>query len=353
MDLELAFNVIVGVIGTVLGILGVVLTIRSTRKKDPAVYFSTYKDIVRLSPEQNSHIHIFYKKQEVDRIFTTYIWFWNKGKIPIIKSDLQPKPYILLNFSDDDFPIQILDHRLIKTSRDAIGFKAEPEGTKSLRISFDFLDQEDGGVIEVQHTGSLNTSVQTDGVILEVPSGVKTIQRVKRRKLADTNNPLIRFMRSIVSNRESEGKPTRFVRANMWVAFVKELFPVIFILIYFGCFGTYAIRSISEPSPIEAKIRFAIQEEIPGTGDQVIQRIIDKSVTRLGPITTPFFAVVATLLLLILLYSMASAYKKYHSRTPYPPRLDFDLQQVKREPEQHVNLQPVDETSNSPEAKPS
>ena len=97
MPIEMINVISIGVV-----IIGIIVSIvwpwysylKTVERKDPRCRYRTYKDIVKLSPEGESKIKIYYGSEEVDRVFTTYAWFWNAGKKAMKAEDFvrgQPK----------------------------------------------------------------------------------------------------------------------------------------------------------------------------------------------------------------------------------------------------------------------
>lgn len=178
MDLDLQSASNYG--GFIIGVIGIVLSIylyqKNLEKKEPKCYYRTYRDIQKISSEgHSSMIKLFYKTEEVERVYTTYVWFWNKGKRPISRSDIPKSDNLILCLSDEKEPARILDFQVLKVTRNSIDFSVSKRDDFSLTIGFEYLDHNDGTVIEIQHTGSYSTKVEIKGVILGTPEGVKTL----------------------------------------------------------------------------------------------------------------------------------------------------------------------------------
>ena len=182
MDLSLITNYI----GVAFGIISVGLSVylyrKSKESKDPLLHYRTYRDIIKLSSTDNPNIRIHYKSEEVDRVFTTYVWFWNAGKRPINRADIPPQAGLRLQLTDPSQKLAILDYRIIRPSRDAVNFTVSRVDDTSLALQFDFLDYQDGVVIEIQHTGSYRTTVTLEGIVLGAPEGVKIVQVERGRQ---------------------------------------------------------------------------------------------------------------------------------------------------------------------------
>jgi hypothetical protein len=189
MTSDVITGLILSVVGIALSAIGIILTIKAREKREPKCVYKTYRNIVKLSNE--GKLKISYDGIEVDRICTTYIFFWNKGNKEIKKGDI-PKP-LEIDLSDEK-ELYLLDFKVIKVSRDAINLVVSQCWKHTLQIDFDFLDKNDGAVIEVKHTGSIHILPSINGTILGVHEGVKVkalSQRIAKRK--DTKSILIGY----------------------------------------------------------------------------------------------------------------------------------------------------------------
>jgi hypothetical protein len=168
-------------IGLGLGVVSILATIyfalRFAERKDPRLH-SLYDRKIAVSKDAPADIEVRYRGSKVERVASTYIWFWNAGKRPILKTDIPAaQPIQVTLIGPGDTPVQILDTLVRKTTRASIAFEAATVSANSVRLTFDFLDTGDGGVVEIQHDGAAGTVVRTQGVILGVPKGIKTSGR--------------------------------------------------------------------------------------------------------------------------------------------------------------------------------
>lgn len=172
---ELDLSMLINYGGVLLGIIGLLLSIYlylvSKETKEPRCYYATLKDVEKLN-EENSQVKILYKSKEVNQVYSTYIWFWNAGRKPILSSDIPETSQLKLVFDGTKETITILDFKVIKSSRVAIKPQIIVNGN-TLLINFNFLDHNDGFALEVQHTGDIYTEIIFDGVILGASKGVK------------------------------------------------------------------------------------------------------------------------------------------------------------------------------------
>lgn len=160
--------------------------IKSREEKEPRCCYKTYRNLVKLS--EDNALLITYQGIPVDQVSTTYIFFWNKGRKPILRSDVQKQ--LSIYFPSE---VTILDYKVINVTRLEIDFSISNLATKEelefvprlpkertpvkianrLDICFEFLDKNDGVVIEVKHTGSPEVKLEIEGTILSVPKGIE------------------------------------------------------------------------------------------------------------------------------------------------------------------------------------
>jgi len=179
-------NIIINYAGLLLGILSILATIyfalKYAERKEPRFY-SLNESKIAISKDTPADIQIMYKGQKVMRVSSTLIWFWNAGKRPINKEDIPAGQPLLVNLSEPERNIEILDVAIRKTSREAINFRVTKCDTSTVELNFDFLDHNDGAAIEIQHTGTLEATVTISGIILGASKGIEMMS--KRSSLSD------------------------------------------------------------------------------------------------------------------------------------------------------------------------
>lgn len=153
--------------GILLGVIGIALAvifyIRSRRVSKVRYEFISRSLVEGLSGALEG-IEVTYKGETQERITVSRFVFWNAGT-ETIRSD---------DFTDDQlriaFPqnISILDYRIIeandKTNKIEIGpvVSAEKE-EKSFNIRFDYLDSDDGAIVQIVHDGEDGTKFSLKG----------------------------------------------------------------------------------------------------------------------------------------------------------------------------------------------
>ena len=241
------------------------------------------------------------------RVFTTYVWVWNNGKKPINKTDIPSQSSIKIIFRDEKFTPKILDFEIIKVSRPEINFSASRISDTALSVSFDFLDQDDGVVLEVQHTGSAETELESEGVILGVPEGLKIIK---------TNLKKSTFVRAIV-------RANSLFEIKTYTRKAKYFYPFAFsvVLVVIGVYGflVYQLNFNPTITTTTAKLREALLSEFPHATDQNISSIITK-ISNNSPLGNQFASVFMLAYILILI-GMLVFIARRDIVTPYPKAL--------------------------------
>ncbi len=159
----------------------VVLAVRSAEKKKPICSSVTIQKIAA-SEKPPHNIQISYKGIPVERVSTSFIWFWNAGRRPILKEDVPGTQPLQIKIPADGTNATILDFALRRVSRTCTNIAVTKEDDFTLSLTFDFLDFHDGCVIEIQHTGGGWSDPSMGGVILGVPKGVEQTKMLQGRR---------------------------------------------------------------------------------------------------------------------------------------------------------------------------
>lgn len=166
------FNEIIGVAGI---IIGAYLYFKAKREKRPCYICVTYpliEGMVGALPE----IRVLYGDKSVERVTVSRFYFWNAGKETIRKTDITPAAPLSIRLAVEG---EILDAQIIHQTEPAcmcrLGEKViSPESPTLLPISFDYLDHNDGLIIQIVHNGPSNIKTSMSGKII----GAKKIDAV-------------------------------------------------------------------------------------------------------------------------------------------------------------------------------
>ncbi len=164
-------GLLLAVIGILLGAIGVVLTIRS-RSKARLVYQS--RDLVLIGqPDANpaGEIKILFNDAMVPRVVVTRLAVWNAGNTTIKRDDIVFSDPLAVCFDSD---VMILGSRRLKASQTVNDFrlKIQEQDRSRAVLEFDYLNNGDGAVFEIVHTGARG-GVSVTGSVRGISRGVE------------------------------------------------------------------------------------------------------------------------------------------------------------------------------------
>jgi len=166
-------------IGYVLGIIGLFLTWKSyVYGKKKVKLFSRTINLIQGLSSAYSDLEVYYRGEKQNNISVTKFVFWNSGRQPIRKQDIADKEPLRIQAFNN---VKLLDvkllHPKIENSNCLLLNKADNEPLKTCEITFDFLDQNEGFVVQTIHTGNKPGDVILLGKIIglgnfPLPKGV-------------------------------------------------------------------------------------------------------------------------------------------------------------------------------------
>jgi hypothetical protein len=140
----------------------------SRNRVELKIYYEHLNEFSKLK-DADPKIKVFYQEREVQRVTTTRVWFWNGGRRVLRKEDIPENEIISLSLHDKEEnynKLEILDYKLLKSSRESIKFGIIDQDIDRLAIFFNDIDKEEGALIEIQHSGSMKTTLSFKGTIL-------------------------------------------------------------------------------------------------------------------------------------------------------------------------------------------
>ena len=141
---------IVGVAGVALALISLLLFWRSRISGLVAVQSRSVSLIAGGNPVFPEGVQVQYRGTPVQRLTSSTVWMWNAGKKTVRRVDIVEHDPLRLRFSGE-----VLNVRIRKVTRKVLKITVDTskEEKKSVCYSFKFLDPDDGGVLEVLHTG--------------------------------------------------------------------------------------------------------------------------------------------------------------------------------------------------------
>lgn len=144
---------------------------RSITKPEPCYAINNRILIANTKMQFGKNLKVLYEDREIEKLCSTKIIFWNDGKKTICGCDIVEKEP--LRFVFDKKNVQILKASIIQKTRSAINPQVSINpNIPEVSLSFDFLDYDDGVVIEILHT-DLSNDIEVKGTIIGIPEGIK------------------------------------------------------------------------------------------------------------------------------------------------------------------------------------
>lgn len=171
-------DTILGLIGMVLGILGIltgyIFYKKSLKLKEPCVSIKSF-NIVDENVTSFDGLDVFYLGEKIKTMTISDVLFWNKGAGTVHRQDIAENDLIRISSKEN---CSILRANIITTNNFASGFSCLLDENKfDVIIDFDYIDQNQGCVIRVVHTGN-----NSDDILL-----LGSIKGTKLLKIAPTS----------------------------------------------------------------------------------------------------------------------------------------------------------------------
>jgi len=191
LDMNFVFGAF-GIIGTILTIISLWYAVYVTHKNKIEKLF-TYEiispipiaDVIKGKGLYS--LKVVYERPDneivyIQHAFLQYIRFSNFGKLPITNADLVTLDPIRIEIIGHN----VLDISLANTTRDvcdiSLGQPVVNKDITSININFNFLDFQDGGLIQLL-TDSRKIKVEVKGTIIGMPEGVNYINFEEKNNL--------------------------------------------------------------------------------------------------------------------------------------------------------------------------
>jgi hypothetical protein len=174
-----------GVVGVLLAILGVYLTVRSWKRKAPTYVIrsnNVFKGLENTIPDVEVKFPGY--GQPVTSITITKIGFWNAGTETIKKNDVVKDDPIMIRAKDG---VVFLSAAIIEAVNPLNKIECTVSKDRSfVSIAFDYLDCNQGAIIQVFHTGTTDADITMSGTIM----GASKIRRFRKANPDQSRPPL-------------------------------------------------------------------------------------------------------------------------------------------------------------------
>ena len=119
------WNIFLGIVGTVLGIVGIVTGYifyrRGLRTKEPCYSIKTQKLIAGYSAKFED-LTIHYKDKEIENLSVSRIIFWNNGSETIDRNDIATKAPIAIMTKEN---VEILDVKVLEQNNYSLTLRSQ------------------------------------------------------------------------------------------------------------------------------------------------------------------------------------------------------------------------------------
>ena len=144
-------SLVVGVAGVAAGFLTSFYFYLKAREKIDPRYLLSFQPLVSQSSGAMKDVSVLYNDKKATNLNRCVLLIWNRGRKAIANDSVAERDRVRVRFPDG---AKALGVGIRKSSRDAINLSAlvDDDGS-SVTINFDFLDQGDGGAIEILSQG--------------------------------------------------------------------------------------------------------------------------------------------------------------------------------------------------------
>jgi len=155
-----------GIASFILTIFALALSIyfyyKSKKAKLPCYAIKSFNIVEDLVSKFES-LEMLYAGQPIKNLTVSKIAFWNAGKDTINNQDIPIAEPLTIHVKKE---YQILDAKVLYTKNPANQFiiSSSPLFTVAY-LSFDYIDKEEGGVIQIIHTGKSDEDIEVHGLI--------------------------------------------------------------------------------------------------------------------------------------------------------------------------------------------
>lgn len=168
-------NPVISIVGFVLGIISFVLSIifyYKSKKQKKLSYAMSGFSLLTGQAKKYEKLSFLYNDIPIKNLTAVKLVLWNSGNETIDKNDVVYKDPFIITAKEGE---SIYDIEVITASNTSNNVSIEAiETGKKYQINFDYLDERDGFLISILHSGRGTSGVVFHGKV----KGVKRIQRV-------------------------------------------------------------------------------------------------------------------------------------------------------------------------------
>jgi len=168
-------DIVIGVAGVVFGFITSYIFYRIQKRRRELCWSIDSTNLIKGYSSLFEKLDIQYGEQKIENLTVSKIAFWNNGNETIDGKDIAIPPFIL---PTDATTTKLLDAKIIKTSTVGNRFEIHKKTNDPiLLLQFDYLDPQQGVVIQIIHTGVSVLPLAVGGEV----KGVKNIEYKSKR----------------------------------------------------------------------------------------------------------------------------------------------------------------------------
>lgn len=176
------------IIGVLAVLVAIILSFKSKRVKLPC-YAVRSRNIVKDLVSKFDALETLYSGQTIENLTVTKILFWNAGRDTIHRGDIAVPLTVHVSES-----YKILDAKILSSKEPANKFSIDTSADQSSSIlNLDYVDKDEGVVIQLIHTGRSGKDIEFDGKIKGAGELIKkTVPQSDRSQFRYQPNPSLR-----------------------------------------------------------------------------------------------------------------------------------------------------------------
>jgi len=184
---------ILGITGIIIGIVVSYYFYRvSKRAKEPSWSIRS-NNLIEGYGSKLSDLEIRYKSQQVENLTISRVLFWNEGSETIDRNDIVAANPLRIEGLNNT---RLIDTKVLSSNNPSSRFLCSLSDDKThASLEFDYLDQDNGAVIQIFHTGTSSQDISVKGDI----KGVKVL-RQKDVEVTELPFPLVVFFRKNIKH---------------------------------------------------------------------------------------------------------------------------------------------------------
>jgi len=160
--IDLGLSDLVAVAGIVIGaLIATFFYYKSRKSKKPRFEIKSY-NIIRDFEAQTVPLEIRFSGVEVENVTVSKIAFWNAGDETMKGSEVASTDPVTVHLTSG---CKILDAKVLAIKNKANKIEIEKQGDSCVVVKFEFIDKDEGAVIQLVHTGKSSRDIRVDGTV--------------------------------------------------------------------------------------------------------------------------------------------------------------------------------------------